>query len=216
MVFFGLLSQANSALLFLAKPSKSQFLNSLPPLEISCRSFSDPHPLFSIACGLFLQNTGGVVPPRHPASSAACAIALLSIFNSLPFHQLANPFFRNLFVFRFICVAGGWRDTAPQFLKAKGSTVTRTEEESKIQAIMKLADGPGDRWPRAIGAGGKSGHRRRLARAGDEVRATRLVTPGDGHAGSAARWSFSLKSNTWMGGVEFNSARCGSVTESAT
>ena len=39
----------------------------------------------------------------------------------------------------------------------------------KNRAIMELADGPGDRWPRAIGAGGKSGHRRRrLARAGDE------------------------------------------------
>src|SRR5437868_4424998 len=39
--------------------------------SIACRllkslaSFSDAHPLFSIACGLFLQNTGGVVPPRH-------------------------------------------------------------------------------------------------------------------------------------------------------
>ena len=170
MISLRVLSRTNLSESSVAASSRYQSLNSLAPLEISCRSFSDPHPLFSIACGLFLQNTGGVVPPRHPASSAACAIALLSIFNSLPFHQLANPFFRNLFVFRFICVAGGWRDTAPQFLKAKGSTVTRTEEESKIQAIMKLADGPGDRWPRAIGAGGKSGHRRRrLARAGDDL-----------------------------------------------
>src|SRR6266481_635285 len=135
MTSLSVLSRTNLSESCVASSSKSQSLNSLAPLEISCRSFSDPHPLFSIACGLFLQNTGGVVPPRHPASSAACAIALLSIFNSLPFHQLANPFFRNLFVFRFICVAGGWRDTAPQFLKAKGSTVTRTEEESKIQAI---------------------------------------------------------------------------------
>ena len=104
---------------------------------------------------------------------------------------------------------------------------------------MKSADGPGDRWPRAIGAGGKSGHRRRrLARAGDEhpsaalrrlqgnpsspfrglgvKRATRLVTPGDGHAGSAAKWSFPPELNTWTGGVGFNPTRCGSVTESAT
>ena len=36
--------------------------------------------------------------------------------------------------------------------------------------ILKPADGSGDRWLRVIGAGGKSGHRRRrLARAGDEV-----------------------------------------------
>jgi hypothetical protein len=78
---------------------------------------------------------------------------------------------------------------------------------------MKLADGPGDRWSRVIGTGGKSGHRRRrLARAGDEIRATRLVTPGDGHAGSAAKWSYTLR----RCGVELSSARCGSVTESAT
>jgi hypothetical protein len=90
-------------------------------------------------------------------------------FQLLPFHHLTDAFFRNFFVFTFICVARGWRGTTPQFLKAKGSTVTCTDEELKIRAIMKLADGPGDRWSRAIGAGGKSGHRRgRLARAGDE------------------------------------------------
>src|ERR1700687_3054320 len=94
---------------------------------------------------------------------------------------------------------------------------------------MKLADGPGDRWPRAIGTGGKSGHRRRrLARAGDAVRqrawgrqggapqAARLLTPGDVHAGSAAKWSYSPQLHTWTGGVELSSMRCGSVTESAT
>ena len=217
MVLCRVLSRTNLSESSVAASSKSQSLNSLAPLEISCLSFSDPRPLFSIACSLFSKNTGGVVPPRHLRILGGVRHRTFIDFQLLPFHQLTNPFFRNLFVFRFICVAGGWRDTTPQFLKAKGSTMTCTEEESKIQAIMKLADGPGDRWPRAIGAGGKSGHRRRrLARAGDEVRATRLVTPGDGHAGSAAKWSFSLKLNTWTGGVEFNSARCGSVTESAT
>src|ERR1700738_2174857 len=92
-----------------------------------------------------------------------------------------------------------------------------TAGRREIRAIMKTADGPGDRWSRAIGAGGKSGHRRRrLARAGDESRATRLVTPGDGHAGSAAKWSYSPELNTWTSGVELSSTRCGSVTESAT
>src|SRR5258705_4392174 len=62
MALSGVLSQTNSCRLVLATPSKSQFLNSLPTLEISCLSFSDPHPLFSIACGLFLQNTGGGIP----------------------------------------------------------------------------------------------------------------------------------------------------------
>ena len=62
MALSGVLSQTNSCRLVLATPSKSQFINSLPTLEISCLSFSDPHPLFSIACGLFLQNTGGGIP----------------------------------------------------------------------------------------------------------------------------------------------------------
>ena len=57
-----MLSETNSRLLFLAAPSKSQSLNSLPTLETSCLSFSDSHPLFSIACGLFLQNTGSGIP----------------------------------------------------------------------------------------------------------------------------------------------------------
>jgi hypothetical protein len=54
------------------------------------------------------------------------------------------------------------------------------------------------------------------AQAAEGTRATRLVTPGDGHAGSAAEWSYSPKLKHWMGGVELSSMRCGSVTESAT
>jgi hypothetical protein len=38
---------------------KSNILSSLPPLCRSLRSFSHRLPLFSIACGLFLQNAGG-------------------------------------------------------------------------------------------------------------------------------------------------------------
>ena len=197
MVLWHVLSGTNLSESSVAASSKSQSLNSLAPLEISCLSFSDPRPLFSIACSLFSKNTGVWYLRDTSASSAACAIALLSIFNSCLFISLQIPFSVTYLFSDSSGVAGGWRDTTHQFLKAKGSTVTRTEEESKIQAIMKLADGPGDRWPRAIGAGGKSGHRRRrLARAGDEVRATRLVTPGDGHAGSAAKWSFPPKLNT--------------------
>jgi hypothetical protein len=51
-----------------------------------------------------------------------------------------------------------------------GSVPSVTLWQTESCSIMKSADGPGDRWSRAIGAGGKSGHRRRrLARAGDEV-----------------------------------------------
>jgi hypothetical protein len=88
---------------------------------------------------------------------------------------------------------------------------------------MKLADGPGDRWPRAIGAGGKSGHRRRrLARAGDEVPFSRLRrlrvkgnAPGNPR-GRPRRLRCKVELLASACGVGFNPMRCGSVTESAT
>src|ERR1700730_15072721 len=42
--------------------------NRLQPLELSCLSFCNSHPLFSIACSLFSQNTGGGVPPGQPST----------------------------------------------------------------------------------------------------------------------------------------------------
>ncbi len=170
MVLWHVLSRTNLSESSVAASSKSQSLNSLAPLEISCLSFSDPHPFFSIACSLFSKNTGGWGIPRQLRVLRAVRHRTLSIFNSFLFISLQIPFSVTYLFSDSSALPGGWRDTTPQFLKAKGSTVTRTEEESKIQAIMKLADGPGDRWLRAIGAGGKSGHRRRrLARAGDDL-----------------------------------------------
>src|SRR6201997_2038571 len=52
-----------SAEFVLQSASKSLALSSLPPLDRSCLYFSPRHPLFSIVCSLFLQNTGGGVPP---------------------------------------------------------------------------------------------------------------------------------------------------------
>ncbi len=57
MVPLRVLSRTNLADPSLRAPSNSQSINDLPPLEISCRSFSDRHPLFSILCGLFSKNT---------------------------------------------------------------------------------------------------------------------------------------------------------------
>jgi len=164
----------------------SHHFSGLEPLELSCLAFSDRHRLFSIACGLFLQNTGGggISHPSRVTANHRFSSHLLSA-------TYESPFFQPLcFHIHLRCpgVAGYRR----KFLEQRPSSATRSEEQTRIHVIIKSADGPGDRWLRAIGAGGKSGHRRRrLARAGDEVRATRLVTPGDGHAGSAAKWSFS-------------------------
>src|SRR5258708_4373327 len=48
---------------------KSHVLSSLPPLCRSLRSFSHSVPLFSIACSLFSQNTGGWGTPGGPAQA---------------------------------------------------------------------------------------------------------------------------------------------------
>ena len=107
MVLWHVLSRTNLSESSVAASSKPQSLNSLAPLEISCLSFSDSHPLFSIACSLFSKNTGGVVPPRHLRILGGVRHRTFIDFQLPPFHQLTNPFFRNLFVFRFICVARG-------------------------------------------------------------------------------------------------------------
>src|SRR5437899_12758251 len=92
MVPWHVLSRTNLSESSVAASSKSQSLNSLAPLEISCLSFSDPHPLFSIACSLFSENTGGVVPLRHLRILGGVPIARLSIFNSCLFISLQIPF----------------------------------------------------------------------------------------------------------------------------
>jgi hypothetical protein len=56
------LPRKNLADPFIRFSSNPRFFNSLPPLKIPCPSFSDRRPLFSIACGLFLQKGGGGIP----------------------------------------------------------------------------------------------------------------------------------------------------------
>src|SRR5882757_1776390 len=97
MVLSDVLSQTNFGRVVLATPSKSQFLNSLRTLEISCLSFSDPHPLFSIACGLFLQNTGGGIPSfgtsRFPRTATSCRQStriLLFVNSRILFYLVQN------------------------------------------------------------------------------------------------------------------------------
>jgi hypothetical protein len=64
VVLFGVLSRTSLATAFLRSPCNPQSFNGLPPLEISCVSFFDRRRLFSIACGLFSQNTRGWVTSR--------------------------------------------------------------------------------------------------------------------------------------------------------
>jgi hypothetical protein len=45
--------------------TNSQPFNHLPPLELSCLSFRNFRHLFSTACSLFRQNTGGGIPPSE-------------------------------------------------------------------------------------------------------------------------------------------------------
>jgi len=60
----------------------------LPPLALSLRSFSSPHPLFSAIYGLFLQNTGGwgwVTSRVYPTRRHATRFALVP---SRCYHEL--------------------------------------------------------------------------------------------------------------------------------
>jgi len=112
---------------------KSRVLTLLRTLFLSLRSFRRSPRLFSIACGLFLQNTGGVgylcdiSAPSAPARSSGGPLRYhLPFLSPLYFHQLTNPsssridlqhlcfhsftnpFFRNLFVFTSIQNPGVW------------------------------------------------------------------------------------------------------------
>ena len=101
--------------------SKSRVLTLLRTLFLSLHSFRRSPHLFSTACGLFLQNTGGMgylcdisapsAPLRYhlPLSCGPFIFIHLqipsrraSIYNILCFHALTNPFFRNFFVFTSI------------------------------------------------------------------------------------------------------------------
>jgi hypothetical protein len=81
LVPYHVLSQQTSQ----TPPGRSAFnsrpINALQPLTISWLSFSDSHPLFSLACSFFLQNTGGGVlntsaPPLPLPSHAPCGASI--------------------------------------------------------------------------------------------------------------------------------------------
>jgi hypothetical protein len=59
---------------FTASTSSNSFpSNPLPPLELSCLSFSASFPLFSMLCGLFYQNRGVDIPiPYMAVAPQAC------------------------------------------------------------------------------------------------------------------------------------------------
>ena len=114
-------------------PSKPRVLTLLRTLFLSLRSFRRSPRLFSAACGLFVQNTGGGVPlrlsprpPRLPVLQAGLCVIICLFLSPLYFHPLTNPsssridlqhlcfhsftnpFFRNLFVFTSIQNPGVW------------------------------------------------------------------------------------------------------------
>ena len=66
MVPSRVLSRTNLAEISRRSAPNRRFFNALQPLKVSWLSFSDSRPLFSIACSLFLQNTGGWGIPTRP------------------------------------------------------------------------------------------------------------------------------------------------------
>jgi len=106
--------------------SKSRVLTLLRTLFLSLHSFRRSPHLFSTACGLFLQNTGGMGYLCDISAPSAPLHYHLPFLSPLYFHQLTNPsssridlqhlcfhsftnpFFRNLFVFTSIQNPGVW------------------------------------------------------------------------------------------------------------
>ncbi len=66
----------------------SQPFNSLPPLELSCLSFSTAHQLFSTTCSLFSQNTRGWGTPSALCLRVSAAIQFLRA--ALPYLPLES------------------------------------------------------------------------------------------------------------------------------
>src|SRR5258705_9586896 len=80
--------------------NKSSIVNRLRTLILSCRSFCNSRPFFSIACGLFVQNTGGM---GTSSGSSRTFIPHSPIdFLILYFHGLPKPFSCNPFPFTSI------------------------------------------------------------------------------------------------------------------
>ena len=104
------------------RPRKTRVLTLLRTLFLSLRSFRRAPRLFSTACGLFVQNTGGVgylsnslralrAPLRYHLPLFCRPFIFInlqipprhaSIYNILSFQALTNPFPRNFFVFTSI------------------------------------------------------------------------------------------------------------------
>jgi len=75
---------------------KSSILISLRTLILSCRSFCNSRPFFSIACGLFVQNAGGWgVPLRHLRVLRACPFFRRA--SALPFAFFVAPLFSSTY-----------------------------------------------------------------------------------------------------------------------
>ena len=93
--------------------NSSEF-SSLQPLELSCPSFRSSLPLFSAACSLFVQNTGGGVSRMQlrDAGGGVCPARTKRFRQNIDllllcFQVLANPFSRKRFVCTSIQNPGG-------------------------------------------------------------------------------------------------------------
>ena len=123
-----MLSRTNLADPLPHSPLNHRSFKNLPPLEISCPSFSGSYRLFSTTCSLFSQNARGGVHvlaghlwnQQHTASFFSLPLQLSyyppyaprwqSNLHALCFHNFTNPFSLNSFPFISIQNSGG----APQ------------------------------------------------------------------------------------------------------
>ena len=87
-------------------PTHVNSRNSLPPSRHATHR-SPAIPVLSMACGLFLQNTGGMGGLRSCHSRVTSHESRVATLCPLCFHGLTNCFSRKPFPFTTICVAPG-------------------------------------------------------------------------------------------------------------
>jgi hypothetical protein len=91
----------------------------LHALQLSCGSFSHPRALFSIACGLFCENSGGGIPLPHlhesRVTSPSCAKAQKSLFVSPLLATLTDSLSRKSFPCHSYANTRGVCTTPPKF-----------------------------------------------------------------------------------------------------
>ena len=129
-------------------PSAPNRANSFPPtllrtLQLSCRPFFRPRPLFSIACSLFAQNTRGggtpqhrLLPSRHSDVQTLRPADAISF--ALCFHNDTNPSSHNSFLFTSMQIPRGCGGAAILRSGLRVSVAVRLRSTQSVEQYIEV------------------------------------------------------------------------------